>query len=394
MTPQANAFRTKAGTNGQSQLLNAQACHLKPPMDTVNTDAQTAAMLADPALAAWLTPVSEDDPCGPDLEYDNDFLALTQAATGKAETQFSPAEPPDWPAVRSLAESLNERSRDLRVARYWLRARLHMDGLAVLAPGLRLFEQMMLNWWDELHPRLDDGDAFARLNVLAELGSANTLLGAVRQSLVLNDRSIGQISVREVEIALGRLSPRDDESPPSRAQIESMLRDAADSHAEIATQAASALAALDALDECLSTRVGFGERPDYSALRDMLAAVQAVSPDTTTDTDALLAGLDDDTSDSTANDDEPAPRRSRSRTGAGGLGSVESREDAVRAIGLICNYLERSEPTNPAANLLRRAQRLIDRNFLQLVREFAPEAVGEVARILGVDPDSADTSFT
>lgn len=393
MTPQANAFRSRAGTNGQGQLLNAQACHPKPLMDTATTDAQTAAMLADPALAAWLTPVSEDDPCGPDLEYDNDFLALTQAATGKAETQFSPAEPPDWPAVRSLAESLNQRSRDLRVARYWLRARLHMDGLVALAPGLRLFEQMMLTWWDELHPRLDDGDAFARLNVLAEFGSADTMLGAVRQSLVLSDRSIGQISVREVEIALGRLSPRDDESPPSRDQIESMLRDAAEGHAEIATQADSALAALDALDECLTTRVGFGERPDYAALRDMLMAVKAVSPCADVDTDTPLAGFEDDSASSSADDDEPAPRRNRSRAGAGGLGSVESRDDAVRAIGLICSYLERTEPSNPAANLLRRAQRLIDRNFLQLVREFAPEAVGEVARVLGMDPDSTDTSF-
>lgn len=361
-------------------------------MESANNDAQTAAALDDPALAAWLAPVDTDPPCGPDLEYDNDFLALTQAAAGKAETQFSPAEPPDWPAVRSLAESLNERSRDLRVARYWLRARLHLDGLAALAPGLRLFEQMMLNWWDELHPRLDDGDAFARLNVLAELGSADTLLGDVRQSLVLNDRGIGQISVREVEIALGQLSPRDDESPPSRDQIESMLRDAAESHGEIATQTTAALAALDALDECLSTRVGFGERPDYSALRDMLAAVQSVSP--SADTDSLLAGFDDVADDTAEADDEPAQRRGRSRGGSGGLGSIESREDAVRAIGLVCDYLERSEPTNPAANLLRRAQRLIDRNFLQLVREFAPEAVGEVARILGVDPDSIDASLS
>lgn len=366
-------------------------------MDTADNDADndanTATALDDPALAAWLAPVGEDEPCGPDLEYDNDFLSLSQAAAGKAETQFSPAEPPDWPAVRSLAEGLNERSRDLRVARYWLRARLHMDGLAALAPGLRLFEQMLLNWWDELHPRLDDGDAFGRLNVLAELGSADTVLGDVRQSLVLNDRGIGQISVREVEIAMGQLTARDDESPPSREQIESMLRDAADDHAEIATQASAALAALDALDECLSTRVGYGERPDFSALRDMLGAVQAVSPAAQGDTDALLAGLGDDSADSLDDDDAPAARRGRARGGSGGLGSIESREDAVRAIGLVCDYLERSEPTNPAANLLRRAQRLIDRNFLQLVREFAPEAVGEVARILGVDPDSIDASF-
>jgi type VI secretion system protein ImpA len=58
---------------------------------------------------------------------------------------------------------------------------------------------------------------------------------------------------------------------------------------------------------------------------------------------------------------------------------------------LICAYLERSEPTNPAQLLLRRAERLIDKSFLQLVRDLAPDAVGEVARIMGVDPDSIQT---
>ena len=51
----------------------------------------------DPALEPWLSAVSDEDPCGPDLEYDNDFLALTQAAAGKPETQFAPAEPPELP---------------------------------------------------------------------------------------------------------------------------------------------------------------------------------------------------------------------------------------------------------------------------------------------------------
>jgi hypothetical protein len=47
----------------------------------------------------------------------------------------------------------------------------------------------------------------------------------------------------------------------------------------------------------------------------------------------------------------------------GGLQSVESRDDAIKALQMICAYLERSEPTNPAQLLLRRAERLIDKSF-------------------------------
>src|SRR5690348_6606501 len=100
-------------------------------MDSNPFDAQpdtTPSLSSDPVLAPWLQPVSEDDPCGPDLEYDNDFLALTQAAAGKPETQFAPAEPPDRRAVRSGADDINGRSRDLRVANLLLRARLRLEG--------------------------------------------------------------------------------------------------------------------------------------------------------------------------------------------------------------------------------------------------------------------------
>jgi type VI secretion system protein ImpA len=366
-------------------------------MDTTpyNEPLDPMLVMQDPALGPWLVGLDESEPCGPDLEYDNDFLALSQAAAGKPETQFSPAEPPDWLQVRSLAESLNERTRDLRVARYWLRARLRTEGFATLAPCLRLFEQLMVRWWNELHPRPDDGDVFARLNVLAEFSSLDALLGDVRQSWLLNDRAIGQISVRDVEIAQGLLIPRDDESPPSRGQIESMLADAVADNPQVATQCSDAVAALDALAEALSTRVGYGEQPDFEALRAVLRAVESVSPSASGggDADSDAFSSDDDSSGSSddGGDDEPAPRRGRSRGASGGMGSIESREDAVRAIGLVCDYLERNEPTNPASNLLRRAQRLIDRNFLQLVREFAPDALGEVARILGVDPDTIES---
>ena len=43
------------------------------------------------------------------------------------------AVPPDWRTVRSQAEALLERSRDLRVAILWLRAMLNLEGFVALA---------------------------------------------------------------------------------------------------------------------------------------------------------------------------------------------------------------------------------------------------------------------
>jgi type VI secretion system protein ImpA len=42
-------------------------------------------------VEGWLQPLDgESAPCGPDLEYDNAFLELTQAAQGKPESQSRP----------------------------------------------------------------------------------------------------------------------------------------------------------------------------------------------------------------------------------------------------------------------------------------------------------------
>ena len=40
-------------------------------------------------------------------------------------------------------------------------------------------------------------------------------------------------------------------------------------------------------------------------------------------------------------------------------GEIGTREDAVRMLDLVCSYLERHEPSNPAPLFIRRAQRLM-----------------------------------
>jgi type VI secretion system protein ImpA len=74
--------------------------------------------------------------------------------------------------------------------------------------------------------------------------------------------------------------------------------------------------------------------------------------------------------------------------GRGLSGGVTSREEAMRAIDMVCEFLERTEPSNPAPLFLRRARQLVNHNFLQLMKELAPGQMAEVARIVGIDPDS------
>lgn len=335
------------------------------------------------AIDRWLLPLDgADGPCGADLEYDNEFLALTQAASGKAETQFEAAVPPDWRAVRSQAEALLERTRDLRIAILWLRAMLDLDGFVALAPGLGLLHALLEIFWDRLHPLPDpdDGDPYARMNALAQLPDAAGGLADLRRAVLFSARGVGEVRVRAVEVALGLIAARDDEATFTRDQLDQMLDAAVAQDPGLRDRPGEALAALKRLAALASDRAGVEGAPDFKPLQSLLHALVGVMPAAQ---EAAATGAE-----SAAADDTVPESSAPAAPGRGLAGGVHSRDDALRAIDMVCAYLERTEPTNPAQLLLRRARRLINHNFLQLMKELAPDALADVARVMGVDPDS------
>lgn len=340
-------------------------------------DNTTTGSALPPPVDLWLLPLADGQACGPDLEYDPDSLELVQA-TGRPESQFGPGEPPDWARVRELSESLFTRTRDLRVALWWGRAKLNLDGFAALPAVLALLHGLLERFGDDLHPLpdADDPDALARLSVIGGLDKLDSLLGDIRSANLSSDRRLAGLRVREVEVALSKLTPRPDETPRSQAEIVGILAAAADAAAPLREQTSAALSSLKQIQALMSQRFRPDLVVDLARLRGMLASIDAVLPAGVARADAAEV----DTSESRGSATPPRP--------AGGVHSVDTRQDAIRAIELVCAYLERSEPTNPAQLLLRRAARVIDKNFLELVRELAPDAVKEVARVMGVDPST------
>jgi type VI secretion system protein ImpA len=64
-------------------------------------------------------------------------------------------------------------------------------------------------------------------------------------------------------------------------------------------------------------------------------------------------------------------------------GAITSREDVVRLLDRMCEYYERNEPSSPVPLLLKRCKRLVSANFLDIVRDVAPNAVDQVETLCG-----------
>ena len=328
----------------------------------------------------WLLPLDDEAaPCGPDLEYDNEFLAITQAAAGKPESQFGPAEAPAWREVLELADSLLDRSHDLRIAILWLRASLSLQGYAILPLGLALLNGLIESQWDALHPLPDDGDQYARANALAVLREVDGLIGDLRLAVLIEDRSIGRVTVRAVELALGLAPAMNDEEVMSKERLAAMLAAAVAKAPDLSQQCTSAQVLTRQLMGLVSDKLGSDLAPDLRPLWAIINGLATLLP-----SDSAEAATDVGSAEGPGGfDANPSGRQGLS-------GTVNSREDAIHAIDMICSYLERTEPANPAPLFLRRGGQLINQNFLQLMKMLAPEALSGVAGLVGIDPSSLD----
>jgi type VI secretion system protein ImpA len=68
---------------------------------------------------------------------------------------------------------------------------------------------------------------------------------------------------------------------------------------------------------------------------------------------------------------------------AGQLGSITKRADAIRLLDLVLEYYERYEPSSPLPLLVDRARRLADKNFIDILRDLAPDGVTQAQFISG-----------
>lgn len=337
-------------------------------------------------IQGWLQALPDEAaPCGADLEYDNDFLAITKAAAGKPESQFGAAEPPNWRAVAELAEGMFERTRDLRLAILWLRANLHLHGYGALSVGLTLLTGLMEGHWDQLHPLPDpdDGDMYARVNAITLLREPEGVIGDLRATRIVQDRAIGELTVRAVELALGLSPPREGESEMGKDPVSLMVRAAVEKTPALRAQCQDALALTRRLMSLVSDKFNRDDAPDLRPLYSLVNGVASLLP---AEGAAEEAGANEGGADDGAPEGGGSGRTNGARRGLSG--SVSSREEAVRAIDMVCEYLLQAEPSNPASLFLRRGRQLINHDFLQLMKVLAPDALSEVARVVGVDPES------
>lgn len=326
----------------------------------------------------------EDTPSGEDLEYDPTFTELEIAAQPGEERQAGneilAAEEPDYKEVARLALAVLERSHDLRAAIYLAEAQLRLGGFPGFAEATSYIRQCLATHWDTCHPQLDaddDNDPTMRVNAVLMLADPNRILRGVRKAPLTQSRMFGSLSLRDIAVAEGEATPAGDEDDvPDTSSIGAAFQDTDDEVLRtIARAVAGALADVQAIGARFDEEVP-GQGPDLDPLIRLLKQANT----------RMTGAIGEEVAEPEAAGDTEVPAAAQPAV-AGGGGAINSSTDVLNAIDRIIAYYGRSEPSSPVPILLSRAKKLVNADFVTIVRDMAPGGLENVHLVGGIADD-------
>jgi type VI secretion system protein ImpA len=328
-----------------------------------------------------LKPISDEWPCGEDLSYDASLQELETMARGKQETQFAAAEPPDWKKLRSSCLEVFARSKDLRIAMTLAVASLELDGLPGFRECLALVKGLLETYWAAVYPQLDpadDNDPLQRMNIVATLatpvgtyGDPLRILERLRAIPLCNSVQMGRYNFAEILRAESGVATEGDKPAVSTAQIEAAFRDSnPEELGERYKILGDCVTLVQEIDESITRTVGAANAPDLSPLSGDLAAMQSRVARYIKKTEAAAG-------DVTRASGQPG------QVAFSLEGEIRSRDDVLRLLQKICHYYDRVEPSSPVPLMLKRAARLAEMDFMQIIQDLSPDAVTQIRTITG-----------
>lgn len=339
-------------------------------------------------LDSLLESHGDDDPSGENLEYDPAFTDLELAALPGEERQVGDeviaSEEPDYKDVAEKALAVLEKSHDLRAAVFLAHAQARLQGLSGFAEATQYIRGCLEDYWDTCHPQLDeddDDDPTMRVNAILTLTDSDTVLQALRRTPLTQSKTFGRMSLRDIAIADGDVAaPEGMTSVPDSVSVSAAFKDTEpEILQDLLSAAKNAAANVDAIDAKFNEMIP-GQGPDMEPLQKLLKQIFKKLAD------ASGASIKDDAASENA--DGAGDGAGGLAPGGGAVGGINNSNDVINAIDRIVDYYKRSEPSSPVPVLLARAKRLVNADFLSIVKDMAPSGVENVNLIGGLEDDS------
>lgn len=325
-------------------------------------------------LDAIFQPVSEESPSGENLRYSGLYDEIAEArradmdvSQGEWQTELKVA---DFRKVVELAiPALVSQSKDLQVAAWLSEALIKIHGFAGLRDSLLLLAGLQDKFWETLHPEIDEGDMSGRANAVAWLDAQASL--AIMGSAITSSG----YGFLDFEDSKKYDFPENMELLDTSEQVRlNELKAQAEAQRKVTgemwrrsvaeTNRAFCEATNLTVDECwtafkelnrvIEEKYDRNQMPGLSELKKSLDSVQ-------TQVKRLLEEKRAEEPDESDVSESAEGEATEGGTGAPGTGmgtatgAIQSRRDALKRLGDIADFFQKTEPHSPVAYLVQRA---------------------------------------
>lgn len=364
------------------------------------------AALLQPASASSLAPdlfalplVSEDDPCGPDLDLEGDtelmnFIAATEGQLPASYYAFNRASI-DFAAASQAAEKLLKRTLDLRLLALMAKLAILNRDIAGFAQRLGHVAWLVSEHWEAANPRGEGDDYSGRIAQLATLEDNAVVLLPLQYAPLIETNREGALSYRDQLLASGAAQPRsvtlydlrgqkqttEPEKFMPAASIERALNDVEIAKLAGAVGMLTSLgASIQSINATTTEHVGYENAVALPKLAKLVSDMTAFLRTALVRRDPSLA--------------PPPPEAQTSDSGAASVAAAAppafaSRAEVDAALASAFGYFAASEPTSPALLLIRQAREMLGKNLYEVMKLLAPPHA-DAARVF-VGPDGAFT---
>lgn len=348
-----------------------------------------------------LDPISDDQPCGPDLEQEGDdafidyyYDALARLPERYADTSTGDVfdrKGIDLKAEAKTITDLLDRSRDLRLLSLEAQFQVLGGQLAGFADCVAAMAQLLDQRWDTVHPQAGD-DPTDRRNTLELLDSRATVVLPLENVPLFRDRRLEHVTWRDYAVGTGKREPRNEDDTGDAAAILSAMKSA--DNAEAVAAAYEAISGImenigKISDACRTTETN-PFSPNLRALTEVLNEMIALFAEARPDLTGDLPDAPPEPEVDQPGEDGPDPTDENTNAPAAapaptGGSSIATHAAAIAALTAVEGYFARAEPSAPSYLLVRQARQLIGRPLIEALELLLPEMADRAKIDFGSD---------
>jgi len=369
-------------------------------------------------IDSLIEPISEENPSGVELrgsEYANEFFDLReifnqsnkaerdhQTAMAFPDEEFPDLKDPEWDEVRDRAvHILTNYSKDVSVGSWLIEAVMRTEGIPGLRDGFKMMLELCRRYWDNIHPEPDEDEGYAEtVSQLTGLTSDRTYL--ILDNLPLTNGGGGSYSLFDFNEA-NRIDGMDAEDKHRRItegaierhtfddSFRATSREHLDNVVEDLDTLISTIRELETyLDErCLRNSYGEETAPSMTSFRQRLESIRS------TVQQLMSELLLDEVGEATQEVSEETEDGEAVVTTKAGVGTIQSRSDAIKMIRKAAEYFRKTEPQSFIHFKLEQAARWAEMPFPELLKELLRDdsAMGELHRRTGIPIPDDDSGY-